>query len=502
MRPTRDEGELPSAQKVTVRKNSGANVGARSRLNFIEGANVTLTIADDAVDVETDITIASATAAPTGAQYIVGATDATLTAERLVTDTATASWDLSVPGQAKVNVIDDSISNAKLRNSSGFSVIGKGTTGSGDPGDIIAADETVLGRTAAGNLIFAALATGQITNDAVTYAKLQNVAGFSVVGKATTGAGDAADITAADETVLGRTAAGNVAFAALATGQIAAKAVTYAKIQDVSATDRFLGRDTAGAGVVEEITVAAALTMLGAFSSVVLQQFTATGANTYTPTTGMKYCIAISTGGGGGGGGADVTGAADCAAGAGGGAGGTCIEAFSAATIGASQTVTIGAGGTGGNDTGGTGVTGNNTTFGALHTANGGTGGTGSGAASTVNTRVVAGGAGGTPTGGLMNMVGGTGENGWAMQTTDATDTNETSIAFGGHGGSSFWGGGGRGGANAQDAAAADSTGGSEVGAAGAAKGSGGGGAAVNNTATGVAGGTGADGYCLVIEFV
>lgn len=35
---------------------------------------------------------------------------------------------------------------------------------------------------------------------------------------------------------------------------IADDAVTYAKIQDVSATDRILGRDSAGAGVVEEIT--------------------------------------------------------------------------------------------------------------------------------------------------------------------------------------------------------------------------------------------------------
>jgi hypothetical protein len=39
-------------------------------------------------------------------------------------------------------------------------------------------------------------------------------------------------------------------------------AITYAKIQNVSATDRLLGRDTAGAGVVEEITPANVRTML------------------------------------------------------------------------------------------------------------------------------------------------------------------------------------------------------------------------------------------------
>ena len=45
-------------------------------------------------------------AAPAAAQYLVGATDATLTAERVVTNTATATWDLATPGQAKVNVGD------------------------------------------------------------------------------------------------------------------------------------------------------------------------------------------------------------------------------------------------------------------------------------------------------------------------------------------------------------------------------------------------------------
>lgn len=42
------------------------------------------------------------------------------------------------------------------------------------------------------------------------------------------------------------------------TGEIDNKAVTYPKIQDVSATDKVLGRETAGAGVVEEIACTAA----------------------------------------------------------------------------------------------------------------------------------------------------------------------------------------------------------------------------------------------------
>ena len=48
-----------------VSKNDGADVGVRRRINFREGANVTLTIADDPVNHEIDVTIASAGASAT-----------------------------------------------------------------------------------------------------------------------------------------------------------------------------------------------------------------------------------------------------------------------------------------------------------------------------------------------------------------------------------------------------------------------------------------------------
>ncbi len=46
-----------SIQKVEVVKNSGAVVGTRKQLNFIEGSNISLTIADDAGNDQVDITI-------------------------------------------------------------------------------------------------------------------------------------------------------------------------------------------------------------------------------------------------------------------------------------------------------------------------------------------------------------------------------------------------------------------------------------------------------------
>lgn len=45
---------------ITVRKNSGADVGTRPRVNLIEGSNITLTVLDDAGGNEVDVTIAAA----------------------------------------------------------------------------------------------------------------------------------------------------------------------------------------------------------------------------------------------------------------------------------------------------------------------------------------------------------------------------------------------------------------------------------------------------------
>lgn len=59
---------LVDAQQVRARKNSTGATYARSRLNLIEGSNVTLAVADDAGDDEIDVTIAAST---TGAAITV-----------------------------------------------------------------------------------------------------------------------------------------------------------------------------------------------------------------------------------------------------------------------------------------------------------------------------------------------------------------------------------------------------------------------------------------------
>jgi hypothetical protein len=50
---------LDCVARVKVRKNSGSDIGARRRINIIEGSNIALTIADDPTDEEIDMTLKS-----------------------------------------------------------------------------------------------------------------------------------------------------------------------------------------------------------------------------------------------------------------------------------------------------------------------------------------------------------------------------------------------------------------------------------------------------------
>jgi hypothetical protein len=217
------------------------------------------------------------------------------------------------------------------------------------------------------------------------------------------------------------------------------------------------------------------------FSSIVIQAFTA--SDTYTPTAGMAYCIIEVQAPGGGGGGADAVTAPDNCAGAGGGGGEYARGAFSAATIGAGQTVTIGSPGAAGSAAGaGTGGTGGTTSVGALITAVGGSGGAG------MNTDGGSsnGGAGGTGgSGGSFRIPGQTGQNGFAQASNVVAF-----VLWSGDGGDSFLGKGGRG-SFAFDSAGQD---GRNYG--------GGGSGATDDDTSGSAGGAGGAGIVIITEYI
>lgn len=131
-----------------------------------------------------------------------------------------------------------------------FSGAGISGVSDGDKGDI-----TVTGSGA----------TWTIDSAAVTFAKIQNVGALSVFGRSANTDGVGADIAAgADGRVL-RRSGNTIGFGEVATAGYADDSVTYAKIQDVSATARLLGRFTSGAGNVEEGTGAQATALLSVF---------------------------------------------------------------------------------------------------------------------------------------------------------------------------------------------------------------------------------------------
>jgi len=253
---------------------------------------------------------------------------------------------------ATASLDNNLISNAKLRDSAAFSVIGNFNTGSNDPADIVAGTNSVLGRVA-GDLVFAQIATAQIaddavdfdkllhasgesilmgrlegsgagpfgeitlganltltgsvlaatgggatalndltdvtltspatdsiliktagdyidglivtnsiTNNAVSYAKWQQLAGFSIPANPDTGTGDASDLTAGTNSLLGRVG-GDLVFAQLDVAQVPDSEITLAKIVDAAA-DRLIGRGNGGgSGVQQEITLGSNLSMSG-----------------------------------------------------------------------------------------------------------------------------------------------------------------------------------------------------------------------------------------------
>ena len=224
------------------------------------------------------------------------------------------------------------------------------------------------------------------------------------------------------------------------------------------------------------------------FSQVVIQVFASTG--TYTPTANMKYCVVECVGGGGGGGASSANSAIQASAGAGGGGGEYTRSVLSAATIGASKAVAIGAAGSAGATDGGNGGAGGTTTLGStLVTAVGGSGG--AGMAAQGGAAASSGGAGGTGGTGTFDVAGQGGQSGLAVFVATAYNTT------GGAGGSA--GSYGIGGFQSQRIAL---TGSAATGSIGTGYGAGGGGGCGAISAVGAAGSAGKIGYMVITEYI
>lgn len=205
-----------------------------------------------------------------------------------------------------------------------------------------------------------------------------------------------------------------------------------------------------------------------------------TSNDTWTKPSNLLYVIVEVVGGGGGGGGAAATGASTVAAGRSGGGGGTSKKKILAASLGATETVTVGAAGAAG-AAGANGGAGGNSSFGSHCTANGGVLGNAGGASSTL--LGVEGVAGGSASGGDINISGGSSNPGVYLGVN----------AISGNGGGSVYGAGAPGRRSNADSVA---------GAAGGAYGGGGSGGVNGNSQSAVAGGAGAAGVVIVWEYL
>lgn len=217
-----------------------------------------------------------------------------------------------------VLIPNNAVTDAKLRDSNGLSVIGRTANSSGDPADIIASsDDTVLRRSGtaigfgaipestvtnlttdlaaktatsrainttaplAGGGDLSADRTFSISTNGISDTLLRDSGAMSVIGRSANSSGDPADIsTSADGDVLRRSGT-TLGFGQIATAGITDNAVTLAKMATV-ATATFLGRTTASTGNVEALTATQATAMLNTFTSVLKGLVPASGGGTTT----------------------------------------------------------------------------------------------------------------------------------------------------------------------------------------------------------------------------
>lgn len=206
------------------------------------------------------------------------------------TITLTGDVTGSGTGSFSATIANDAVTNAKLANMATATFKGRTTAGTGDPEDLSVAqaqallsisgtntgDQTI---TLTGDL--SGSGTGSfsatIANNAVTNAKLNDMATQTFKGRTTAGTGDPEDLSVAqaktmlsltgtnsgDQTITltgDVTGSGTGSFAAT----IANDSVTYAKMQNVSAISKLIGRGSAGGvGDPEEITLGTNLSMSG-----------------------------------------------------------------------------------------------------------------------------------------------------------------------------------------------------------------------------------------------
>lgn len=217
--------------------------------------------------VEWKFFVSGTTAAPSSAEYITSAVNAALSAERVLTDSATVAWDFTTPGQAIATVPNDAVTFAKIQNIVTDSLLGRDTAGTGDA-ESITLDDT-LEMTGAAVLQRAAL-SGDVAASAgsnvtaigankVTDVMLRQSQPLTLIGRAAAPAGNVTDILATAINQVMRVSVDGSSIGWGAVNVASANAITGAgdltKVDDTNITLTLGGTPTAALLKATSITV-------------------------------------------------------------------------------------------------------------------------------------------------------------------------------------------------------------------------------------------------------
>jgi len=118
--------------------------------------------------------------------------------DHLEWDNATSTWQSAALSVDTANIVANAVTNAELAEMEANTVKANATAGSANPANLAVGLFTVVGRVA-GNIVAAELVTAQVADDAISYAKMQNVISNDVVLGRISGAGGAVEELAGDQ---------------------------------------------------------------------------------------------------------------------------------------------------------------------------------------------------------------------------------------------------------------------------------------------------------------